>query len=208
MLKSKYLVITFQSSGALFVVNNDENNFEYTLIFWRRKDGRRRWGNRPGQDNRPHVFFTAAFASQIYLAKKDKHYKIDNAIKAGLTAIRLFYEIGYVSANGGVRYPFAELSKAPEVAKDFTYSSAPVPKPDVQLYGQKSEWSILIDNYSEETIKKEIQIKALTALAKNIVLKGPEYLKIYHLADLEPFHNRQKWNREPEEPEEDNENLC
>ena len=33
LLKSKYLVVTFKSSGALLVINNGQGNFEYTLIF-------------------------------------------------------------------------------------------------------------------------------------------------------------------------------
>ena len=33
----------------------------------------------------------------INLAKKDKHYKITEAIKAGLTAIRLFYKMDILS---------------------------------------------------------------------------------------------------------------
>lgn len=177
LMRSKYLVITFQSSGALFIVNNGSDNFEYTLIFdpenMEGEDEDTKQGRIIGRIS----FFTAAFASQINLAKKDKNYKIDTAIKAGLTAVRLFYKIGYVPTNDGVRYPFAEVANLLEKTKDFAYSSAPVPKPDVHLYGQNSKWSVLIDNYSEKKIDEKIQIKALTALAKNIVLKGEAILK-------------------------------
>jgi len=178
LLKSKYLVITFQSSGALFVVNNGDSNFEYTLVFdpenMEGEDEESNQGNIIGRMS----FFTATLASKLDLERKDKHYKIENAIKAGLSAIRLFYKKGYIkSVDGGVSYPFDEVAKDLEETKDFEYSSASVPKPNDQLYGQNLDWSILIDNYSEKDIKEEVKIKALSALAKNIVLKGPGILK-------------------------------
>jgi len=177
LMKSKYLVVTFQSSGALFVVNQGDNNYEYTLVF----DPEMMEGEDEAKDQGKIIgrmsFFTAAFASQINLAKRDKHYKIDQAIKAGLTAIRLFYDYGYIDTPGGVRYPFAEVAGKLKTTKEYSFSSASVPDPITQLNDQTREWSILIDNYARKPVKEEIEIKTMTALAKNIVNRGPEILK-------------------------------
>ena len=61
--------------------------------------------------------------------------------------------------------------------KEFAYSHASVPSPESLFGHQNLEWSILIDNYSDKKKKAGIEVKALSALAKNIVLKGPEILK-------------------------------
>lgn len=177
LLKSKYLIITFQSSGALFVVNNGQGNYEYTLIFdpdcMEGEDEDKDQGKIIGRMS----FFTAAFASNLNLAKREKHYKIDYAVKAGLTAIRLFFKNGYIETPLGVNYPYREVAGKMKDIKEFSFSSSSVPAPDAKNYEKNREWSILIDNYSNEDIEAEVIMKSLAALAKNIVHKGPDILK-------------------------------
>ena len=176
LLKCKYLVITFQSSGALFIVNNGGKN-EYTLVF----DSEKMEGEDEFDDHGKIIgkmsVFTAAFVSYINLARKDKQYKIPDAIKAGLTAVRLFYKLGYKETNGVLNYPFSLIAEELGKTRDFAYSTAPVPDPEALIGRQNLDWSILLDNYSVHKKKPKVEVKALSALAKNIVLKGPGILK-------------------------------
>jgi len=177
LLKSKYLVVTFQSSGALLVINDGQGNFEYTLIFDPEKmEGEDEDESQGKMIGRLSVF-TAAFAAHLDLTKRGKNYLIGDAVKAGLTAIRLFYENGYIPGEGGINYPFEAVVEGLKKTREFAFSSASVPGSGANPGDQSREWSVLLDNYSENKKKEGIEIKALTALAKNIVLKGPAILK-------------------------------
>jgi hypothetical protein len=173
--KSTYLVVTFQSSGALFIVNKNDNLSEYRLIF----DP----GSMEGDDeekNRGRIvgkmsFFTAALASFLNLARRDKHFQLENAVKAGLTAIRLFYKTGYIPDENGVRYPFAEVAAA-LMDHDFTYSSAFVPSPQADPKFLDTDWAILLDNHQVAPDNHDFAKTTLRDLAMNMVAKGPGIL--------------------------------
>jgi hypothetical protein len=175
--KSTYLVITFQSSGALFVANDGNNNIEYSLVFDPEKMEGEDEVKGQGRIIGRMSFFTAALVSKLNLAKKNKHYLIIEAIKAGLTAVRLFYETGYICEKDGIKYPFTWVAEALRNMKDFKYSSAFVPDPAKNPRGTNRDWSILLDNYSERQKDEKVEMEMLTALAKNIVMKGPGILK-------------------------------
>jgi len=201
VMKSKFLVITFQSSGALFVVNNGDNNYDYKLIFDPEKMEGEDVENEQGSTIGNMSFFTAAFSSKLDLAKKEKFYQIENAIKAGLTSMRIFHLKGYEKSNAGVSYPFESVAGELKTLKNFVFSSTSVPNPDT--LGENQSWSILIDNYSDKLIEEKVQMRALNALAKNIVLKGKEILKnvpsasfgnLYTIdrSEIESFRNLKK----------------
>jgi len=126
--KSSYLVVTFQSSGALFVVNQGNGLSEYKLIF----DPCSIEGDDDGKNDGWIIgrmsLFTAAFASSLDLKKKDKYYLVENAIKAGLTAIRIFYKTGYKPYETGVFFPYREVALG-LIKNEFSFSSAFVPSP-------------------------------------------------------------------------------
>ncbi len=62
-MKSKYLVITFQSSGALIVTNKGNNKYEYSLIFDPEKMEGEDMDNGKGKIIGKMSFFTATLAA-------------------------------------------------------------------------------------------------------------------------------------------------
>jgi hypothetical protein len=175
LLKSTYIVVTFRSSGALVVINKGGGKYEYSLIF----DPEKMEGEDQGKGMiiGSMSVFTATLAGNLDLAGTGNNAVIENAVKMALTAVRLFYELGYKDPSEGIIYPFRELAERLNNVKVFNYSSAFVPERSTLLADQDNEWSILINNYSQKKKDKEVELKSLTALAKSIVLNGPVVLK-------------------------------
>jgi hypothetical protein len=175
LLKSTYIVVTFRSSGALVVINKGGGKYEYSLIF----DPEKMEGEDQGKGMIIGCMsvFTATLAANLDLARIGNNAEIENTIKMALTAVRLFYELGYKDPSEGIIYPFKDVAERLNDAKAFNYSSAFVPERDTLLSDQDNEWSILINNYSQKKKDKEVELKSLTALAKSIVSHGPVVLK-------------------------------
>lgn len=175
LLKSTIIIVTFGSSGALVVINKGNGKFEYSLIFDPEK--------MEGEDQGKGLIigcmsvFTATLAGNLDPAKIVNNGDIENAVKMALTAVRIFYELGYKDPSEGIIYPFKDVAERLNDLKVFNYSSAFVPEPSTLLADQDVEWSILINNYSQKKKDKEVELKSLTALAKSIVLSGPVVLK-------------------------------
>lgn len=174
LLKSTCIVVTFQSSGALVVSNKGDGKYEYSLIF----DPEKMEGEDQGKGMIIGCMsvFTATLAGNLAIAGTGNNTVIQNAVKMALTAVRLFYEIGYKDPSEGTVYPFREVAERLNDVKTFNYSSAYVPEPVTLLADQDDEWSILINNYSRKKKDRAVELNSLTALAKRIVLNGPVVL--------------------------------
>ena len=166
--KSKYLVITFGSSGAVIIVKKPNGSFEYKLIFDPKRLESEWEESKKGTIIGIMSCFTAALAASLDINKPDKDYKLENGVLSGLAAIRGFFETGYINSPGGIQLPVRLINKA---AKDhlLSYSSAFIPAAkNVQDYPDK-KWSILLDNYQDPEHSGSF---SLFPLARNIVING------------------------------------
>jgi hypothetical protein len=180
LLKSKYLVITLQSAGALLIVNNGNGKFDYKLIF-DPENLEKEWEEKQIQkEGQWSVIgkmscFTATLAANLKLAKKDKHYGIESAIATGLQAIRKFYLAGYKLQNGSILLPVEEIKKA-GAAKDTTYSMTCVPTPGTSSSYLDMKWTIMKDNYLDNE-KNPSHQSPMYELARDVVKNGMIALK-------------------------------
>lgn len=199
LTKSDFLIVTFKSAGALIVVKKSNQRFEYTLVFDPENMEEEVENVTQGTVIGRMSFFTAAFTTYLNLEKKEKNFNIEQAVKAGLAAIRLFYEHGYILNDKGFNYPLKEVAEALNEISNFKFSTASVPN----NHEDDKQWSILIDNYSDNQIDDDVRNKALSALSKNIVRRGLDILKniplgkFGHLvtvdrSEIESFRNLKK----------------
>ncbi len=175
LLKSQYLIITLQSDGAILITRKSKTEYEYKLIFdpahieddWEM--------NQPDTIIGKMSCFTAILASKLDLNKADKDYKIDEAIKAALTAVRVFHANGYVLTPHDINPPFTKIKE--KLSEDnLEYSWAFIPPPTSDPSYLKSAWSILLDNYQET--KKRAN---LFNVARRTAIYGPgEFKNIPH----------------------------
>jgi hypothetical protein len=166
--KSKYLIITFGSSGAVFRVKQEDGSFVYRLVF-DSKHLESEWEeSKKGTIIGMMSCFTAAMAANLDLTPNLKDYNLQDAIKWGLASIRGFFETGYINSLKGARLPIHKIKKA---AGNYllSYSSAyiPAPKKDQDYLDQK--WTILLDNYKDTSKSCS---GSLLPLARDIVING------------------------------------
>jgi hypothetical protein len=166
--KSRYLVVTFGSAGAVLIIKKEDGSIEQRLIFDPRHLETEWEESKKGTIIGMMSCFTAALAAGIDINKSEKHYKLEDAIKSGLAAIRGFFELGYINSVSSVRLPSREIKKA---AKDYllSYSSAYIPTPKSDPGFLEKKWNILLDNYQDPGISSS---GSLFALARNIVING------------------------------------
>jgi len=166
--KSKYLVVTFGSSGAIFLVRQNDGSFVYRLVF-DSKHLESEWEeSKKGTIIGMMSCFTAALAANLDLKPDSKDYNLQDAIKWGLASIRGFFATGYINSIKGASLPIRKIKKT---AGDYlqSYSSAfiPAPKKDTDYPDQK--WTILLDNYKDAS---KCCSGLLLPMARDIVLNG------------------------------------
>jgi hypothetical protein len=166
--KSKYLVVTFGSSGAVFLVKQKDGSFVYRLVY-DSKHLESEWEeSKKGTIIGMMSCFTAALAANLDLTPDYKDCNLQDAIKWGLASIRGFFATGYINSLKGTRLPISKIKK---VAGNYlqSYSSAyiPAPKKDPAYLDQK--WTILLDNYKDAS---KFCSGSLLPMARDIVLNG------------------------------------
>lgn len=193
LLKSKFLVVTLDSSGAVLIVNKGGGIFEYKLLFdplnledeWDEKH----IGNVIGRMS----LFTAAMTSKLELSNSKKNYKLEDAIIFGLQAVRGFLSIGYLKDGNEIKLPISSILNATSLhANTFSQTNIPIPGNDAAFLDR--DWTILKDNYKMEEItitsghKKKnyepafndegktnrsiVLDESLSNLARNVVVNG------------------------------------
>jgi hypothetical protein len=166
--KSRYLVVTFGSSGAVLISKKEDGSFEYKLVFDPRHLESEWEESKKGTVIGMMSCFTAAMAANLDINKPGKDYKLEDAIKSGLASIRGFFETGYINSVKNVRLPSGKIKKA---TGNFllSYSSAYIPVPSNESGYLDKKWTILLDNYRDEVNSSS---GSLFPLARNIVING------------------------------------
>jgi len=148
--KSKYLVVTIDSSGAVFVINKGDGEFEYKLIFdplnleneWEEKCN----GSVIGLMS----CFTAALTSKLNLEKPGKDYLLEDAIIYGLQSGRGFLNTGYLKKGEVMKLPLpGMLAATAKLTNSFSRAFIPVPGKNPDFLN--CNWTILKDNYQENS---------------------------------------------------------
>jgi hypothetical protein len=166
--KSKYLVITFGSSGAVFLVKQEDGSFVYRLVF-DSKHLESEWEeSKNGTIIGMMSSFTAALAANLDLTPEGKDYNLPDAIKWGLASIRGFFETGYLNSLKGARLPIHKIKKAASKYLQ-SYSSAFIPAPKKESGYPDQKWTILLDNYKDTSKSCS---GSLLPLARDIVING------------------------------------
>lgn len=172
LLKSRYLIVMIQTSGAVLVINNGDDNYEYRLVFdpihleneWEEKLS----GNVIGRMS----CFTSALLANLS-ANPNKNYNIEPAIYKGLMAVRSFFTSGYLVSESSIKYPFSKIKE--DISKEnLTYSSAFIPTPSEKSVLLPSDWTILKNNYE---LKNNVAQKTLYDLARQVAVDGLTVLK-------------------------------
>ena len=175
LLKSKYLIMTFGSSGAVIVINNGDEDFEYKLIFdpnnledeWEEKQ--------PGAVIGRMSCFTAAVANKLDLKKPEKNYKVEDAVISGLQTIRGFFDAGYLCLKNKIELPLNAIATA-SARHVNTFSLANIPVPENTTEFPERNWSILLDNYKTKGDPSGAPDQPLFDLARNVVMNGRQVL--------------------------------
>jgi hypothetical protein len=173
--KSKYLVVTFQSSGAVFIINNGNGSYEYRLVFdpryledeWEEK----RKGSVIGRMS----CFTAVLAAKLDLNNPGKNYQLGDAIISGLQTIRGLFDVGYLYGNKEFKLNIKNIRKASEKHAN-TFSMTNIPSPGNNRDYLENSWTILADDYKTEEGLTNNPDKPLYDIARNIVLNGRHVL--------------------------------
>jgi hypothetical protein len=170
LLKSRFLIVTFQSDGAVLIERRPNDEYVYQLIF-DPENMENEWeaglqGNIVGKLS----CFTSVFTSKLDLNKSN--YNIEDAIKAGLYGVRKFHEAGYVpDKNGDLNIPFADIATVYN-QDTFEYSQAFIPSPDNTPGYLDLNWSVLLNNY-----KKDEKLIPLYNIARRAAMYGVCELK-------------------------------
>jgi len=177
LLNSKYLIITFQTEGAVFVINHGKGNFEYNLIFDPfHLEGE--WTNaHEGSVIGQMSCFTAALAAKLnFKATPGKHFELLNAIKAGLSSVRQFCLSGYERTSFGIELPYQEINEV-ILENEYKYSSAFIPSPQDSQEFLKNKWTIILNNYKTSEHSFDYERYSIFDLARNVVMKGKKVLE-------------------------------
>lgn len=181
LLECKCLIITFDSEGALIVMNEyKEKNYkferrDYKLIFDSDfMEGE--WNEQfPGDVPGGMSCFCAGVIYTLYQnkdANKEIAY-IEKGIKTGLSAVRKLMEVGHGTVeNKKPAFPFKEIIENIREPKH-EYSMVTILKPDEANTSNDSNWTIIEANYKSESEPH----KPLYSISRRVALLGNSALK-------------------------------
>jgi hypothetical protein len=174
LLNCKYLIITFDSEGALIITNDNNKKREYKLIFDSDfMEGE--WNEQfPGDVPNSMSCFCAGVIYKI--SQNENIQKIDcleKGIEVGLSAVRKLMELGHGPVkNENPKLPFKEIIED-ILNPGHEYSTVTIPKPDKVNTSGDSNWTIIEANHKSESVTH----KPLYSISRRVALLGNPALK-------------------------------
>ncbi|MCK9204826.1 MAG: RyR domain-containing protein [Bacteroidales bacterium] len=171
LLKSRILVVTFGSSGAILVCRKS-NNQEVSRIFFEPDSLEGETEARyPGTMIGCMSCFTAAFAASLDLSNPNKDYFADEAAIKGLASVRGFYETGYKPIDDTIHLPLDQIVNATD-KNILNYTSAFIPpfiEPSRYL---QTPWTIMMGNHIDPSFSSSKFPGPMFELARMVVTQG------------------------------------
>ncbi len=171
LLKSRFLIVAFQSGGAILIERNSKGNYTYQLIFDPKSMENEAEAKLNGTVVGKLSCFTAMLSAKLNLAKPNKNFMIEDAIKAALSAVRKFNETGYIyDKNDDLNIPFEEMLSVYK-QDPYEYTQAFIPSPINTDNYLDLKWSVLLNNYN-----KDNDLKPLYNIARRVTKYGKSEL--------------------------------
>ncbi len=199
LLNCRFLVINFNSEGALYLQMKNNKIWECRLIFdpeylegeWRKIN--KLEGSVIGIND----VFTSGIAYGILIEKDLEKIKLEKTINRSLSVIKLYELIGHGSDETKAGFPFKQLCLE-IIEPTLTYASAFVPIPDDENIlcncDNDSHWTILEGNYWEE--RKDFNPKPLYDTGCRYALLGEGELANAPILRIKDFVTYDRWEIE------------